>query len=292
MEVRFLRIGEDAQWFECLGEAGTGLTGDPDFNPRCHIVAEEAGRFIGAMELALEPPLVAVLLNPTVRTSIAAGAVLKDMVDRGLAVAREARLPKVRLMVYGSNPGQGELGRSLPSIGFCLAMTKRVYRLGLPFNMPRPRRLEEIQLRSLRDLSDERFTEIYAQVFLPETNVEVISPAEDFAEIKSFAINTGAFDPYTWFAAFLRDQPIGITLPQRHDRANKTGSNFYLGVVAGKRGKGFGTALQYYAVQKLLEWKVRTVIGSTGIANEAMARIFRAFGYEPALLQDIYYYRH
>ncbi len=291
MEIRFLRPGEDAQWFECLGEAGAGLTRDPDFDPRCHIVAEEGGRFIGGMELALEPPLVAVLLNPTIRTSIAPGAVLKGLVDRGLAVAREARLPKVRLMVFGSNPGQGELGRSLPAIGFSLAMTKRVYRLVLPCAVPRPGRLDEIRFESLHNLGQERFAEIYTQAFVPETSVEQISAAEDFTEIKSFAVNTGAFDPNTWFAAFVQNQPIGITMPQRHDRANMTGSNFYLGIVAGERGKGFGSALHYYAVQKLLEWKVRTVIGSTGVTNEPMARIFTAFGYEPAFLQDIYYYR-
>ncbi|MEO0225542.1 MAG: GNAT family N-acetyltransferase, partial [candidate division WOR-3 bacterium] len=115
-----------------------------------------------------------------------------------------------------------------------------------------------------------------------------LSPEDDFAELKIFARNTGVYRPEDWFIAYYKRRPIGFTLPQCHDRKNRSGSNFYVGVIPEMRNKGFGKALQYFAVQKLKERGIKTIVGSTVPANRPMKRIFKSLGYRLELIQYFY----
>ena len=52
-----------------------------------------------------------------------------------------------------------------------------------------------------------------------------------FAELKINAVESGRFYPEDWEIAYVKDKPIGLTLPQLHDAEGEIGSNFYLGVL-------------------------------------------------------------
>jgi RimJ/RimL family protein N-acetyltransferase len=234
---------------------------------------------------------MAILLNPVIRTRVHPGDVLRRMLARAISVARRERLPKIRLMLFDRSETPGPSTSSLAALGFIRAMTKRIYHLPRPLRAVRPALLDQVEFRPLAELGEEGFLEVYRRAFAPETRIELISADDDFLEIKTFAVNTGAFDPNTWLAAFHRGRPIGITLPQRHDPANRVGSNFYLGVVESERGHGFGLALQYAAIERLTGMGIKEIIGSTNVDNLVMARIFDRLGYEPAEWQQIYYYR-
>ena len=73
-------------------------------------------------------------------------------------------------------------------------------------------------------------------------------------------------------------RPVGVVFPAFVDADHQAATNFYLGVVAEARRRGFGLQLLRRGVETMLGRGATRYIGSCDVGNEPMRRAFERVG--------------
>jgi ribosomal protein S18 acetylase RimI-like enzyme len=288
MKIRFLKVGEDKKWYNCIDESGDSFTHLPNFCPELYVVTEENQKFIGCMKIIRVESQNFILFNPI--SKINPALVLRKMIAYGLSAAKTSKVSEIMILIHDNNPNIVTLRNLIPELGFELKLEKALYRLSPDCLNEKLKITSDLKFHSLKKVGETTFLDIFRKIYRPDRDFDKDDPNECFQELKARAINMGTYRPNNWLIAYFNKKPIGVILPQLHDAKGETGSNFYLGVVPKMRGRGFGHDLQYFAVQKLIEEGVRSIVGSTDIQNVNMLRIFESLGYNLETIQYFYYY--
>lgn len=285
LKARFLKKGEGKKWFQMLHEKpGKDFTLEDDYRTESHIVVEENKRLVGGMALMFWEPETVILFNPTSKNDIA----LDSLVCKGIDTAKCLNAGTIVSLLHGSNAQFRAIEDVLLRHGFFLGLKKELYTLKPAAYSPVEMDLS-ITYRSAHQITEEAFIQVFKDVFEPDFFDS--DAANCFAELKMNAVDSGRFYPEDWEVAYVKDKPIGLTMPQLHDAGGEIGSNFYLGVLPEERKNGFGTLLQRRAVETLIRRGVDLIAGSTDVMNKPMRRIFRRLGYELAEHQYFFKYR-
>jgi hypothetical protein len=285
MKIRFLKIGEDAKWFCCIGEHGDPFTNSSDFRPSNYIVAEEKNNFKGCMEIFHIKSRTTILFNP--QANINPSKVLRKIIVKGLKTFEKNDMI---VLIHDDNRNLNLLCGMLPDLGFKLKLEKALYRLlpdNAPVNLITP---TNVIFRSLKQLGKKSFLNIFSTIYNPDRDFTEENPVESFNDLIEQAKEMGTYCPQNWFVVYVNKNPTGIILPQLHDKEKKLGSNFYLGIVPTMRGRGYGRILQYYAIQKLMKEGVHSIVGSTDTKNIKMRKIFDSLNYDLETIQYIFHF--
>lgn len=87
-----------------------------------------------------------------------------------------------------------------------------------------------------------------------------------------------AFDPRTWWLAYLDGALAGFVFPQMYPDEKTLGSVWHIGVLPKFRRRGFGKILHARALETLRALGAKYYVGSTEPNNPAMMRVFLANG--------------
>jgi len=288
MQARCLRRGEEKKWYDLIGEECRGFfTQSTNYPPESHLIIEENDRFIGGMEIIIDEPDVAILLNPTIKTKDSLGAI-EQLVSNGLNTAKSLNVQKILSLIHDSNDQLESIQKILADFEFKLELKKGLYSRE-PIPIAYGNSNLQLNYKSLTDIGEELFIGLFGRVYQPdvfETNSE-----KCFYGLKRGAVHTNRFYSGDWELAYLGEKAVGLTMPQVHDEQGEYGSNFYLGVTLEARVKGIGLALQRRAVDTLVKRGARMILGSTDVKNIPMIRIFESLGYEFEEYQYFYKFK-
>jgi ribosomal protein S18 acetylase RimI-like enzyme len=87
-----------------------------------------------------------------------------------------------------------------------------------------------------------------------------------------------ALDRTGWFLVLRHGEPVGLVLPQLFPDSPAEGTLYWIGLLPGWRGRGWGRVLHARGLELLLGRGARRYIGSTPLDNLPMRRIFQLNG--------------
>jgi len=127
MRARFLRKGEEKQWFDIMGEESSELfTEANDHRFESHVIVEKEDRIVGGLYLFVEEPDYLMLFNPKTKTD---GA-LNPLVGKVIETAKSLNVHKVYSLIHGSNVQFQVIQKVLTDFRFVKVMEKLLYELG------------------------------------------------------------------------------------------------------------------------------------------------------------------
>ena len=285
MRVRFLQRGEEKKWYDLMGdESDASFTQTSDYCWQSHIVVEDNNIFVGGMELIIDKPEFVILFNPIVKSDNTL-SITKHLLYKGIETAKSMNTQKLFSLIHKSNDQFKVIQNALQDLNFKLGMEKNLYRRK-PEPVAMPEHISPLVYRSLKEIGDKNFLEIFKRVYEPD--IFESDFRKGFWCLKRMAQRSKRFYPEDWELAFINDEAVGLTLPQLHDEHGELGSNFHLGVIKNYRKKGIGSTLQRRAIMSLIKRGVKSIVGSTYTKNHAMINIFRALSYD--FIEHQYFY--
>lgn len=284
MHARFLKKGEEKQWFDLMGEESTErFTDATDYRFESHIIVEENDRVVGGLYLFIEEPDSVMLFNPKLKIAGALNPLLRKVIE----TAKSLKVNKVHALIHGSNDQFQTIRRVLMDSGFVYAKKKILYE----FTSAKLFETDANAVLTFKPLNPD--SELcFVNVFKSTYQADIFEDDAEryFRGLRKSAMETKRFYPEDWQIGYYGTKPIGITMPQLHDEGGEIGSNYYLGVIPEERKKGFGRALQRRAVEILQERGAKMIVGSTDEKNTAMIKVFESLGYEFREHQFFYTY--
>ena len=284
MRARFLRKGEEKQWYDLMGEESSEcFTEAADYRFESHIVAEKNDKIVGGVYLFVEEPDYLMLFNPKLKIDRALNPLLSKVIE----TAKLLKVRKVYSLIHGSNDQFQTIQKALIESEFVFGMKKLLYEL-------KSVELQRTDANSVLtykpfNLDDEScFINVFKTVY--QADIFEDNAESCFRDLRKSAMKTKRFYPEDWKVGCYGTKPIGITMPQLHDEGGEIGSNFYLGVIPEQRKKGFGRTLQRKAVEILRGRGAKMIVGSTDEKNTAMKKVFEALGYE--FKENQYFYTY
>ncbi len=287
MNIRLLEVGEEEKWYRLFDEeSGELFTREVGYRAETHIVCEEGNEFIGGMELIIDEPSQIFLYNPSARDE-EPSRIISGLVIKGIEVAKSLKCRQIFGLLY-ELPNKEIVVSAFNKLGFQFALEKVVYKLN-PANYREFNTNIILTYRSLKELSESDF--IGAMEYAYEADVFDSDAPSCFSELKRRALNTQNFFPADWEIAYLKEQLVGLTMPQLHDNKATEGSNFYVGVVLSSRNRGLGKILQQRAIHALMKRGAKVILGSCDIKNIPMIKIFESLNYQFEGYQYFYQYK-
>lgn len=163
-----------------------------------------------------------------------------------------------------------DLNSFLNKIGFKIQKKKLFYE---KFLINHSFNYEDIfEYKSIRDIGEDKFITVFDEATKGDKERDEITGFTYYQAIKEDANKT--FSPDRWKVVILKDNIIGMIMPQVFWDIPEEGSVFHIGVLPKYRNKGYGKMLHSKCLELLKNEGVKRYVGSTLEENIAMNKVF------------------